>query len=174
MTQRSKAIVYICCYAAPFFILLAGCSQKDDVQRVREVIQKGAELAEQKHINALLEATSENFIAQPGGYDKRSVKGVLFAAFRHYGRFEIHFPRPMVDVATDGNNAASTVYFLIVRQDRAIPGLRELYENPQGWLEAVGDKADLYQLALEWVKVDGQWLVKEAYLEGFRGFSGRG
>jgi hypothetical protein len=45
--------------------------------------------------------------------------------------------------------------------------LKELYEDPQGWLEAVGEKVDLYQLELQWVKVDGKWLVRRAYLDRF-------
>jgi hypothetical protein len=50
--------------------------------------------------------------------------------------------------------------------------LKELYEDPQGWLETVGEKADLYQLELQWVEVDGKWLVRRAYLTKFHGLSG--
>ncbi|MGD9189962.1 MAG: hypothetical protein PVI89_17215, partial [Desulfobacteraceae bacterium] len=157
-----NALIAMACCAALIFI--ASCSQKDDAQVVRDIIDKCARLAEQKQIGDLLDFADEAFQAQPGRYDKRSVKGILFATFQRYGRFEIHYPRPTVKISPDGNEAAAVLYFLIVSQDRKIPGLKELYEDPQGWLEAVGEKADLYQLELQWVKVDGKWLVRRAYL----------
>jgi hypothetical protein len=153
-------------------LVLTACSKKDDARQVREVIRRCAEAAEQKHITELLEAASQDFIAHPGGYNVRSVKGVLFALLRQYGVFEIHYPLPTVQIAPDGKEAAATVYFVIVRRDRSIPGLKALYEDPQSWLEAVGEKAELYQLALDWVKADGNWLVRRAHLERFRGISG--
>ncbi len=152
--------------------MLAACSEKDDTLRVRKLIDKCARSAEQKQISDLLAIASDDFRAQPGRYDARAVKGILFATFRRYGKFEIHYPQPKVTISPDGDEADATVYFLIVRQDLAIPGLRELYQDPQGWLEAVGEKADLYQLELKWVKKEGEWLVRRAYIEGFRGFAG--
>jgi hypothetical protein len=166
------SIAKICCFVLIIVAMCASCSQKDDAQVLRSIIEKCARLAEQKQISDLLEFTSKDFQAQPGGYDGRSVKGILFMTFRRYGTFEIHYPRPIVKISPDSNEAETGVFFLIVRQDRAIPGLKELYENPQVWLEAVGEKADLYQLELQWIKKDGEWLVRRAYLEGFRGFSG--
>jgi hypothetical protein len=160
----SVSIVRGCC-AALIVVICASCSQKDDAQVVRDIIGQCARLAEQKQIGDLLDFAGEEFQAQPGRYDKRSVKGILFATFQRYGRFEIHYPRPAVKISPDGNEAEAVLYFLIVLKDRAIPGLKELYEDPQGWLEAVGEKADLYQLELQWVKVDGKWLVRRAYLK---------
>jgi hypothetical protein len=158
----SESIVRACCVA---LIFIVSCSQKDDAQVVRDIIGQCARLAEQKQIGDLLDFAGEEFQAQPGRYDKRSVKGILFATFQRYGRFEIHYPRPGVKISPDGNEAEAVLYFLIVLKDRAIPGLKELYEDPQSWLEAVGEKADLYQLELQWVKVDGKWLVRRAYLK---------
>jgi hypothetical protein len=168
----NTSIVRTCCAALIFVSVFTSCSEKDDAQIVRDIIGKCAKLAEQKQIGELLDFATKDFQAQPGRHDARSVKGILFVTFQQYGRFEIHYPRPKVTVSPDGNEADATVFFLIVRQDLAIPGLRELYQDPQGWLEAVGENADLYELELKWVKKDGEWLVRRAYLEGFRGFSG--
>ncbi|MGD8844024.1 MAG: hypothetical protein PVI54_00865 [Desulfobacteraceae bacterium] len=57
----------------------------------------------------------------------------------------------------------------INRQNQAIPGLKALYDNPRKWFEAVGEKADLYQLELDLVNDGGDWLVGRARLEGFKG-----
>jgi hypothetical protein len=160
----SASIVRACC---AILIFIASCSPKNDTQVVRDIIDQCAGLAEQKQIGALLDFAGKEFQAQPGRYDKRSVKGILFATFQRYGRFEIHYPRPAVKVSPDGNEAEALCFVLIVSKDRAIPGLKELYEDPQGWLEAVGEKVDLYQLELQWVKVDGKWLVRRAYLDRF-------
>lgn len=170
MKQAISACISIertCCAILIFAGVFAACTQQDDAQVVRDIIGQCARLAEQKQIGGLLDFASEDFQAQPGRYDTRSVKGILFAAFHRYGKFNIHFPRPTVTISSDGDEAEAVVYFLIVLQDRAMPGLKELYEDPQGWLEAVGEKADLYQLELQWIKVDGKWLVRRANLEGF-------
>jgi hypothetical protein len=59
---------------------------------------------------------------------------------------------------------------MIVKKDQSFPDLDELYEDPQGWLEEIGKNADLYRLEIEFLKKDGDWLVKRAHLESFRGF----
>ena len=175
MKQPKSAAVSIgkaCWVVLIFSSMFVSCARQDDAQIVRDIIGKCARLAEQRQIGGLLDFASEDFQAQSGRYDARSVKGILFAAFHRYGRFGIHYPRPTVTISPDGDEAEAVVFFLIVLQDRSMPGLKALYEDPQGWLEAVGEKADLYQLELQWVKADGKWLVRRAYLEGFRGFSG--
>lgn len=65
---------------------------------------------------------------------------------------------------------SATIYFVIMRQNLSLPGLKKLYDNPQQWVEAVGEKADLYQLKLQLSKKDGDWQVKTAYLKPFKGF----
>lgn len=150
-------------------LLAVGCRAKDDTQAVRELIDKGARLAEKKQISDLLDLASADFVAQPGHHDAQSLKGILFAAFMHYGRFKIHYPQPVVELAADKRGARSSVYFVIVRQDRDLPKLKELYHDPRGWLEAAGRIADLYQLKLEMNLADNQWQVRQAHLEGFKG-----
>ncbi len=150
-------------------LLVVACSAKDDTEAVRQLIVKGAQLAEKKQIVDLLELTSADFIAQPGHHNAQSVKGILFAAFMHYGKFNLHYPRPTVELTADNKGASAIVYFVILRQDRALPQLKELYNDPRGWLEAASQTADLYQLKLEMVLADDRWQVQQAHLEGFKG-----
>lgn len=147
----------------------AACSSKDDVSMIRETIKEGVAQAEAHDVGDLLELATIDFIALPGRYNRRSVKGVLFAAFKHYGQFQIKYPRPSVQVDSEGAQADATIYFLIVSQSRELPGLKTLYDNPRKWVEAAQEKADLYQLKLKWIKHDGGWLIRRAVLEGFKG-----
>ena len=41
--------------------------------------------------------------------------------------------------------------------------------DPKGWVEKVGEGADLYRFRLKVAKVGGNWLVRRAYLERFTG-----
>ena len=150
-------------------VLLSACGDKDDTKAIYEMIQNGTSLAEEKQVGDLMDLTVPEFVAQPGGRDRRQAKGVLFAAFMRYGNFKIHYPRPQVDILSDGDSANATVHFLIVRQDQSIPGLKELYDDPRKWIDTASEKADLYQLKLALVKKGGDWLVGKAELEGFKG-----
>ena len=164
---RVLSLVFMLPVGLCFFV--SACSPKDDVTVIRKIIQKAARSAENHQIADLVGLTAEGFLALPGHHDVRAVKSILFGAFRHYGQFELHYPQPAVDVAADSKDASAVVYFLIVRRNQSIPGLKELYNDPRRWLEAVGEKADLYQLKLQLKKKDGDWLVQQAHLEGFKG-----
>lgn len=157
--------------ALVFFLcaLMWACSGKGDTEAIRELIQKGASLAESKQVGDLMDLTTTGFVARPGGLDQRETKRVLFGAFMHYGEFKIHYPRTQVDIDDDGRRALATVHFLIVRQNQEIPGLKELYDDPRKWVETASEKADLYQLKLALVKEGGDWVVSEAKMEGFKG-----
>ena len=106
----------------------------------------------------------------PGNRDRAEVRRILWMAFRHYSRFRILYPKPGVDLEEEGGAASATVYFLIVKQDRSYPELKDLYEDPAGWLEEVGENADLYRLTLELAKKKGDWLTTRAHLEPFKGY----
>ena len=147
------------------------CGSKDDAAAIRKLIERGAELAEKHEIGDLMQLTADGFTAFPGSHDARSVRGILFVAFKHYGTFDIRYPRPSVEVQKDAPTARATIYFMIVSKDLAIPDLKDLYENPQEWLDKASEKADLYQLKLDLIKKSGDWRVQKAELAAFKGLT---
>jgi hypothetical protein len=158
---------------AVFFSILCifsiSCSKKDDTALIGELVEKAAKLAEAQDVKKLVRLTTETFLALPGRHDRQETKRILWLAFRHYGEFKILYPEPSIDAAKTSREATARVYFVIVRKDLSYLGLEELYKNPEAWLEEVGENADLYRLDLDFVKKDGDWLVKIAHLEPFRG-----
>ncbi|UCG13627.1 MAG: hypothetical protein JSU72_03895 [Deltaproteobacteria bacterium] len=151
------------------FCLLHACSGRNDEEVIRQLIKEGTELAEEHNIGGLMKLTTEDFVADPGQHDHRGVRAILFRTFAYYGQFKIVYPRPSVDLVTDGKTAAATLYFLIVKKHLAFPELEALYHDPRGWLESVGENADLYRLHLELRRNQGDWLVRLARLESFTG-----
>ena len=149
---------------------LPSCTGKGETEVIRGLIEKGARLAEGHDVGGLMEMTTEDFSALPGNRERAEVRGILRMAFRHYRQFRILYPKPGVDLSEGGNAASAIIYFLMVRQDRTYPDLNELYENPQAWLEEVGENADLYRLTLQWVKRKNAWLAVQARLDPFRGY----
>jgi hypothetical protein len=151
----------------------AGCGRcsgkpNDDETRIRKIIEEAAALAEKHDINGLMKLATKNFTAEPGQKDRQAVRGILFIAFRKYGKFSVKFPRPSVEVAPGGLSAKADTPFLIVRQGSGVPDLSELYDDPKGWTEKVGKIADLYNIELWFDKVGDEWLVHEAKLMGLR------
>jgi hypothetical protein len=126
-------------------------------------------LAENHDIRGILELASEDLRALPGELDRREVKGVLWRAFRYYGALKVIHPRPAAEVTKQGDHASAQFPFLIVKKEHSFPRLEELYNDPQGWLEEVGENADLYRLKLHLIKKEGDWLVNEVHLERFTG-----
>jgi hypothetical protein len=151
-------------------LTLTACGEKDDSRAVRRLIEKGTSLAQEHQIGDLMKLTTSDFSAKPGDHDARTVRGILLAAFKHYGHFEIHYPRPGVEVTAE-TSASAEVTFIIVSKDKPLPGLKDLYDDPGRWVEQAGEKADLYRLQLELIKKDGDWRVARARLGGFDGRS---
>jgi len=151
------------------FLLAASCSETDDVRAIRALIKDAAEMAEDHHLSGIMELTTEDVVGFPGHHDRLEIKRFIFSAFMHYGKLKILYPRPSVDLSTTDNSANCGIYFLIVKKDRAIPDLKDLYDEPRRWLEKVGENADLYQIKLQLLKIDGTWRVHQAHLEGFKG-----
>jgi hypothetical protein len=147
---------------------LVACSETDDALAIKTLLESGVKAAEQKSIDGLMELTTDDFVAMPGLRDESMVRKILFAAFMRYGKFTIHYPSPRIEIADNGVHAVVAFPFVIVRQNHDLPGLSGLYDDPQGWMEAVGEKADLYQLNLRLRKQDGDWLVAQAELRGYR------
>jgi hypothetical protein len=154
---------------AILFVFVSSCSQNDEVSAIRELIKKGAELAEDHDVGGILERATEDVVALPGQHNRLEIKRILWAAFMHYGKLRVLYPEPSVDLTSNESMASSRVYLLIVKKDRKFPELKELYKDPRRWLEEVGENADLYQLNLQLLKKNGAWLVKQAHLEGFKG-----
>jgi hypothetical protein len=150
---------------------LESCSSKDEETAIRELVKKGATLGEEQDIKGLMNLTTEDFLAMPGDLGRQETRRILFVAFRHYQDFKILYPRPSVDLKPDKRSASAVFPFLIVKKETTLPKLKELYEDPQRWLETVGENADLYRLKLEWTKQNGDWLVRLARLERFTGRS---
>jgi hypothetical protein len=55
----------------------SACSREDEVVKIRALIKQGGTLAEKHDLQGLLALTSGNFVAFPGGHDRRGVKGIL-------------------------------------------------------------------------------------------------
>ena len=165
-----KKSIGITVFYVIIFGFLTACSEKDDVSAIRDLIKKGAELAEDHDVGGIMDLTTEDVMAQPGQMTHREIKGILWRAFRHYGKLKVLYPKPSVDVSDKDHTAVCNVYLLIVKKDRTVPDVDELYDDPKRWLETVGESADLYKMRLEMLKQEGKWRVKQAHLEGFKGF----
>ena len=151
-------------------LIVASCSSKDETAVILDMINRGAESAERHRIGDLVAPASDDFVALPGRYNVRTVKGILFRAFKYYGDFNILYPRPLVNLDETSVNATVTVYFVIIRKGHVFSGIKELYDNPRKWVEAVGEKADLYQLKLRFFEKNSDWRVESAHLKPFTGF----
>ena len=116
-----------------------------------------------------MDLTSEDFQAQPGNFDRRGAKSILFMTFRHYGELKVFHPQPDVDLESTEGGSSVSFPFLIVKKDQSLPELKELYNDPKGWVQKAGESADLYRFKLKVTKVDGNWLVNRATLERFTG-----
>jgi hypothetical protein len=156
------------------FLFFSFCAQEDETEKILTLIKQGAELAEKHDVVGLLRFTTEDFVARPGQHGRSEVRRILWLAFRHYKRFRLIYPEPKVQLEATSNRASARVYFLIVKGERSFPELKELYNNPQRWLEEVSENADLYRLQLALLQQNEEWLVEEALLEPFRraGFGG--
>jgi len=153
-----------------FILCMASCAEGDDVRAIRALIKQGAQLAEKHDIAGIMGLASEDLKVLPGPLDRRQVRGVLWRAFKYYGALKVIYPRPAVDVEEDRHRALAQVPFLIVKKEHVLPKLESLYDDPQGWLDEVGENADLYRFKLDLVKNGGDWLVHEVHLERFTGF----
>ncbi len=158
---------------ALFFLIplsfLISCSEKDDVSVIRELVEECANLAEEHNAKGIIERTTQDFHANPGQRDRMQVRKILWWVFKQYGAFEILYPEPRIELVEAGHVAKGRLYFMIVRKNQSYPDLKELYKNPDAWLEQVGKNADLYRLNLNFSKKDGDWLVKTARLENYKG-----
>ncbi len=155
-------IIFTCC--------LSSCSKKDDIALILSLVEKAEALAEEHDTGKLMELTSKNFKAQDGKLKRRQVRKFLWLTFRRYGKFDLLFPEPAVEISDKEQSATVVVYFLIVKKEQPFPDLEKLYKDPERWLEEVGELADLYRLNLQFLKKGDKWLVNTAKIESYRGF----
>ena len=171
MLKRLTAGLFL--VAAISLVSLTCSSPEDDEIAVRRLIKEAAVLAEQHDIGGIMDLTTEDFQAGPGKLDRREVKRILWLAFKHYGDMKVLYPQPSVDLDPGDDGPSVSTPFLIVKKDQSLPGLGELYDDPKGWVERVGERADLYRFKLNLVKADGRWRVRKARLERFSGLGFR-
>jgi len=166
---ETAALVAAAALACSLASSCRGCEERDDESAIRALIQNGADLAEKKALGDLMALTTPDFTARPHDMTRQEVKGVLLVAFRRYGTFTIRHPSPSVEIAPSERSATAELPFLIVSEDRDIPDIDRLYDDPESWLEQVSEMADLYHLKLDLVKEDGDWKVEKARMRGTRG-----
>lgn len=154
----------------PLSSACSSCEEQDDETAIRQLISRAASLAERHELGELMRITTPHVTARPSGMIRAEIKGALLIAFRRYGQFSIEHPRPSVEVEEDGVEASADLPFLVVRDNRKVPDLKDLYDDPQNWLEQVGELADLYFLDLELIKNDDDaWRVEGVRIRGTRG-----
>jgi len=144
-----------------------GCEKSDDERQIRTLVENGVLAAEKHGISDLMGLTTKEFVALPGHKNRREVKGMLFIAFRKYGKLTIEMPRPTVNIDKSGKYAEVDTPFVIVRKGSPIPDLADLYNDPESWTKGVDKMADLYDLHLWLIKKDNKWVVRQARLSGF-------
>jgi len=149
---------------------LSSCSKKDDISLILGLIEKAEALAEEHDTGKLMELTSKNFKAQDGKLKRRQVRKILWLTFTRYGKFDLLFPEPIVEISDKEQSATAVVHFLIVKKEQPLPDLEKLYKDPERWLEEVGELADLYRLNLQFLKKGDKWLVNTAKIEPYQGF----
>jgi len=150
----------------------SGCREQDDEKILRGMIDAAAELAARHDLGELMAMTTDDFVANPGQQSRQEVKGILLLAFRRYGEFTVEHPAASIEVDPSGIAARAGMPFLVVRSDAEIPDLSDLYDDPEGWLEAVGELADAYHLQLRFRKTDDGWRIERAAIRGTRGVGG--
>ena len=93
-----RILVWAVLWGVACLVLQPSCTDRDEADGIRLLIQKGARLAEEHDVGGLMELTSEGFVGMPGNRDRAEVRRILWMAFRHYRRFRILYPKPGVDL----------------------------------------------------------------------------
>lgn len=164
-------LVLVAC-ASPVAQGCSGCEEQDDEKILGGMIDAAAALAARHDLGELMAMTTDDFVANPGQQSRQEVKGILLMAFRRYGEFTVEHPAASIEIDPSGLAARAGMPFLVVRKGVEIPDLGELYDDPEGWLEAVGEMADAYHLKLRFRKAEDGWRVERAAIHGTRGVGG--
>ena len=146
------------------------CSEESsDEEQIRGVIKQAVELAEQKDLGGLMELVTEDFMVTPRRMDRRQTKGMLLYVFQRYKDLSILYPRPGVSVEPGAPTGLASLVFLMLRGGDTRPDVEGLSDDLDQWVRKIGDYTRLYRLKLTFVKEDGEWMVRRAYLERFKG-----
>jgi len=143
-----------------------GCDEEDDETQIRRIIKKGVFLAEKHETGELLDLTTEDFRANPGSRDRRETAAYLMIAFRRFGDFIIRYPAYSVELGSSAGTAEVSLPFVILRNDRKMPGVEEFVDSPVRWMAKAAEVADPYYLNLKFHKKDGEWMVRRAKIKG--------
>jgi hypothetical protein len=154
--------------AAVMVAAASSCKPGDDEKLIIALLEEAALLAQQHKAGDILDLTTDTFAAYPGGSGREEVKGILTFAFMQYGDFSIKFPNPTIDFSPARDTASVQVPFVILRGGVLLPDLSGLVSDPARWAEEASKSADPYHLKLQLVKVDGDWKVESATLQGLR------
>ena len=150
---------------------LLGCDKPtDDRAQIRQICVEAVAMAQKHDSKGLLEFTTADFQAFPGGRSQADVQRVLFVAFRRYGKFTIHHPEFAITLNDANTTATVTVPFLVAREGEVAPeGTDELAADPTGWVDAVTQAVgDPYRLELGFTKKEGDWKIWKAKIDGFK------
>jgi hypothetical protein len=141
---------------------ISACAKTDREEQIYQLIRQGVELAEGHKLGDLMAFTKDSFTAGPGNHSRQDVRRILFVAFKRFGKFSIHYPRPSIRLSDDQNTAIVKMSILMASKDSIFPELKLLYDDTSAWVEAVDKSADIYTLSLELEYESDRWLVKKA------------
>jgi hypothetical protein len=147
------------------------CSSSSDEEQIRKLIDQMVDLAEKHDIGGLEDLASEDLVVRPWSMRRGEFKRWLFVAFRRYGDFKLHFPRPGVEIDEQQGTATASIYFLMLSGGKAVPDLQELKDRPDEWLDKAMNLTNLFKLTLGLSKIDGDWLVSAAHFKRLKGLS---
>jgi len=168
MARYRRSLPEAIVLAAFMVAAAASCKPKDDEKLILALIEEAAILAQQHKVADILDLTTDTFTANPGARDRNEVKSILAMAFMHYGDFAIKFPNPSIDISPAGDTASVQVPFVVLRGGTLLQDLSGLVNDPARWAEEASKSADPYHLDLQLFKVDGDWKVETASLQGLR------
>ena len=146
-------------------LLFFACSGQDDVAAIRELIKKASGLVEEHAVGDIMDMTAEDFLAMPGKLDRRRTKRLLWLVFKKYGKLRVAHPIPSVQV--EESRATARFPFLLIKKDRPLPALKDVYEDPQRWVEEIGEKGEVYSMELTLVKTGDGWVVTRAQVDRY-------
>ena len=132
-------------------ILLPGCQQKSEQDKVRKVIKEVQRAAEAEDIRTMLGHLSRTY-RDPQGYDYNGIKGLLLSYFFRHQKISIYLTN--LDVTADGLSARATFQAVLSASDKTGPAAAVLPE-------ALG----IYSFNVVFSKESREWMVVSSMWE---------